>query len=146
MEVNVDIKFGQNSEVDCIMVKVRGQPDMDEFKSAISVLSLDPRFNTGSSLLCDFSEANLDHISDLQFISIRTFGFSQLKGKVPGKVALVGGRLKSQGTRHYLKRCLVTENVRAFFQSSDAMEWLEETEEVGAVLETESMTEQVAGL
>ena len=73
--------------------------------------------------LCDFSDAILNHISDLQYLSFRTYAFSHFKDPAPSKIALIGG--KSKGTLAVLKKCVIHENVRVFYEKSHAISWIE---------------------
>ena len=121
-KLNSKLEYTISADEQYAKVQVIGSPKLDEFKGFVSELTLSLTYTPGMKIVCDFSNAVLNNVSHLQYLSITTFLYSQFPRPVPPKIALVGG--KSKGTLAVLKQCLVHGNVRVFYQESDALSWI----------------------
>ncbi len=123
METRSKLEYSISSSSEYAKVDVTGSPSLEEFKEVVSPITLSTLCSPGMKIVCDFSDAILSHISDLQYLSFRTYAFFYFKKFAPSKIAIVGG--SSRDTLAVLKKSLVHENVRVFYQRSHAISWIE---------------------
>ncbi len=114
---------------DHIAIYVTGAPVLEDFKQMVSELTIGSTYQPGMNILCDLSEADLDHMTDLQYLSFRTYTVAHFPRPAPNKIAIIGGKLHSKGTLSAIRKSLVCENVRAFYKLEDALNWFEPEEE-----------------
>ena len=115
-------------EKDYAYIEVRGRPPLAEFLGAARLFANDPNYSAGLDRICDFSQANLSHITLDDLMKFAQFAKEKIKLLPNTKCAIVAPDAQRSGIFKGFASQINTGNFQTFTNPVDAVEWI--TEEV----------------
>jgi len=109
-------------------IEVRGKPPLTEFIGAARLFVNDPDYSAGLDRICDFSQANLSHITLDDLITFAQFAKTQIRLLPNTKCAIVAPDVQRSGIFKSFADQIKTGNFQSFTDPMAAVEWI--TEEV----------------
>ena len=112
-------------------IEVRQAPPLAEFLRAARLFMADQHFSDKLHRICDFSQANLSHITQGELIKFVHFANTRIKLHPAARCALVAPDDHRGGVFKAFAQQLKNANIRVFQQPEDAVAWV--TQQVAAV-------------
>ena len=107
-------------------IEFRGQPSLAGFISAMRLFVNDPDFSPDLHRLCDFSQADISHISIGSLMHFVEYA----KAKIPlhrhTRCAIVATEANRSGIFEAFTAQMDTGNFRVFYNPAEAVKWIKE--------------------
>ena len=105
-------------------IAIKQSPDIAAFIQAARIFTNDPDYNPGLNRICDFSQANLTHITAEDFMKFVEFAVAEIKLAPEAKVALVVPAPERCGIFTQFANKIDSGIFRIFSEPEDAMIWM----------------------
>lgn len=105
-------------------ISVRQAPGLDVFLHAARLFVSDPAFTHELNRLCDFSQANLSHITESDFKAFVDFAVSNIPLSAEAKVALVAPDESKRGIFQSFSDQIDSGQFRIFTDPDEAVLWI----------------------
>ena len=107
-------------------IEFRGQPSLAGFISAMRLFVNDPDYSPDLHRLCDFSQANMSHISIEGLMHFVEFAKSKIPLHRHTKCAIVATEASRSGIFEAFTSHMDTGNFRVFYNPAEAVKWIKE--------------------
>lgn len=107
-------------------IEIKQSPDLDMFIRASRLFVADPDFSPSLNRICDFSQADLSHITEQDFEAYVKFAITEIPLSGGTRVALVAPSAKKAGIFKRFADNMGTGTFRVFFEPEDAVAWIHE--------------------
>jgi len=107
-----------------VYISVTQSPSLEVFLSATRLTIADPEFNAELNRICDFSQANLSHITEQDFKAYVTFAQEHILFAASAKMALVAPDESKRGIFQQFSKQINTGQIRVFTDPDDAVTWI----------------------
>ncbi len=108
-------------------ITIKQSPDLETFISAARIFINDPDYSAGLHRICDFSQADLSHITQHDFEAFVKFALEEIKLAPEAKVALVAPSMEKRGIFEQFAHKIDTGIFRIFSEPEDAMIWINQS-------------------
>ncbi len=105
-------------------IAIKQSPDLATFLQAAKIFINDPDYSPALNRICDFSQANLNHITAEDFMGFVEFAITEIKLAPEAKVALVVPSPDKRGIFEKFANSIDTGIFRLFSEPEDAMIWI----------------------
>lgn len=105
-------------------ITIKQSPDLATFIQAARIFINDPSYTPGLNRICDFSQADLSHITQQDFMEFINFAVSEITLSPRTKVALVAPSQEKRGIFEQFANKVDTGIFRIFSEPDDAMIWI----------------------
>ena len=105
-------------------IAIKQSPDLDTFIQAARIFINDPKYTPQLNRICDFSQADLSHITAEDFMKFVEFAITEIKLSPEAKVALVAPNPEKRGIFEKFANSIDTGIFRIFSEPEDAMIWM----------------------
>ncbi len=105
-------------------IAVKQSPDLRTFIQAARIFINDPDYSPGLHRICDFSQADLSHVTAEDFLAFVEFAMTEIKLAPEAKVALVVPSPEKRGIFERFANSIDTGIFRIFSEPEDAMIWI----------------------
>ncbi len=105
-------------------IAIKQAPALDEFIRAARLFINDPDYSAGLNRICDFSQADLSHITPDDFMGFVEFAINEIKLNPEAKVALVAPNPEKRGIFERFANTIDTGVFRIFNEPDDALFWI----------------------
>lgn len=105
------------------LITVSGENSIDEFKEATTSFCDDANFSAGIHRVVDFTNASVDNISTLEFLSYVKFA-RVVPARMGTRIALIGS--KQRGILWMFFDAMTFLNIKLFPNVEQAVDWVEE--------------------
>lgn len=105
-------------------IAVKQSPDLGTFIQAARIFINDPGYSSGLHRICDFSQADLSHVTAEEFMQFVEFAITEIKLAPEAKVALVVPSPDKRGIFERFANTIDTGIFRIFSEPEDAMIWI----------------------
>lgn len=105
-------------------IVIKQSPDLDAFIHASRIFINDPDYSPELHRICDFSQADLTHITEEDFSSYVNFAREEIKIVPETKVALVAPGENKAGIFIDFANKMDSGRYRVFYQPEDAVAWI----------------------
>jgi len=107
-------------------ITVKQAPSLEAFLRAARIFIDDPEYTPELHRICDFSQADLSHVTATDFQNFLEFAVSEIKLAASAKVALVAPSAEKSGIFRQFANKIDSGIFQIFFEIEDAMIWMEE--------------------
>lgn len=108
-------------------IEIRQSPDLDTFIRASRLFVADPDFSPGLNRICDFSQADLSHVTEQDFTAYVKFAIDHIPLGKGTKVALVAPSNNRAGIFLRFSENMTSGTFRVFDEPEEAVRWVRET-------------------
>ena len=108
----------------CAFITIKQSPDIEAFLQAARIFIADPEYTADLNRICDFSQADLSHITAHDFMKFLDFATSEIKLSPSAKVALVAPDPEKRGIFEQFANKIDSGIFRIFSEPEDAMIWI----------------------
>jgi hypothetical protein len=105
-------------------IEVRQSPPLVEFLAAARLFISDPDYSPELHCICDFSQANLSHITHADVVRFVHFVSTRIKRHPRTKCAVVAPDSQRSGIFEAIIQQLTVGNFMVFEQPDDAVQWI----------------------
>lgn len=105
-------------------IAIKQSPDLQTFIQAARIFVNDPDYSPALNRICDFSQADLSHITAEDFMQFVEFAITEIKLEPEAKVALVVPTPEKRGIFERFANTIDTGIFRIFSEPEDAMIWI----------------------
>lgn len=105
-------------------IVIKQSPDLATFIRASRLFVSDPDYSASLHRICDFSQADLSHITEDDFKAYVKFAVEEISLEPETKVALVSPSDEKSGLMKRFADQVQSGNFRIFAQPEDAVEWI----------------------
>ena len=105
-------------------IAIKQSPDLATFIQATRIFINDPEYTPCLNRICDFSQANLSHVTAEDCMKFVEFAITEVKLSPEAKVALVAPSPEKRGIFERFANSIDTGIFRIFSESEDAMIWM----------------------
>ena len=105
-------------------IAIKQSPSLEEFKRAARLFINDPAYSPELNRLCDFSQADLSHITAEDFMAFVEFAMTEISLAPEAKVALVAPSAGKRGIFERFANQVDTGIFRIFVEPEDALVWI----------------------
>ena len=105
-------------------IAIKQSPDLATFIQATRIFISDPEYTPRLNRICDFSQADLSHITAEDFMKFVEFAITEVKLTPEAKVALVAPSPEKRGIFERFANSIDTGIFRIFSEPEDAMIWM----------------------
>ncbi len=109
-------------------IEIRRSPQLAEFISAARLFIMDPGYSADLNRLCDFSQANLAHITHEDLMRFVNFAVKNIKLHKNTRCALLAPPKEKSGIFEAFASGVDSGNFKVFNDPLEAVDWI--TEEV----------------
>jgi hypothetical protein len=106
-------------------ITIKGSPDLDAFIRASRIFKSDPGYSIKLHRICDFSQADLSHVSMDMFLRYVEFAVRELGLAPETKIALVAPDRDRMGIFEQFASNVKSGVVQLFTDPMDAVEWIQ---------------------
>ncbi|HKI75034.1 MAG TPA: hypothetical protein VJ998_10335 [Pseudomonadales bacterium] len=107
-------------------IEIKQTPDLATFIRASQLFVADPDFTPSLHRICDFSQADLSHITQKDFEAYLQFAVKEIPLEPGTKVALVAPSEAKAGIFRQFANNMGTGTFRVFYEPEQAVEWIHE--------------------
>ena len=107
-------------------ITIKQSPSLDAFLHAARIFIADPEYTPELHRICDFSQADLSHVTATDFQTFVEFAVSEIKLASSAKVALVAPSAEKSGIFRQFATKVDSGIFNIFYEIEDAMIWMEE--------------------
>ena len=107
-------------------IVIKQSPDLATFIRASRLFVNDPDYSPSLHRLCDFSQADLSHVTESDLNEYIKFALKEVSLAPGTKVALVAPSEKKAGIFEQFMSNMDMGSFRIFFQPEDAVIWIQE--------------------
>jgi hypothetical protein len=107
-------------------IAIKQSPDLDTFIRASRLFLADPDYSASLHRICDFSQADLSHVTEKDFNEYVIFAVKEISLAPETKVALVAPSEEKAGIFKRFADHIESDAVRVFYQPEDAVDWIHE--------------------
>ena len=107
-------------------LEIRQSPSVDDFISAARLFARDPDFSGYLHRICDFSQANVSHITMDEFMKFVEFAVREVPLFRGTKIALVAPDESRSGIFHAFADQVQNGWVQVFYDPMEAVDWVQE--------------------
>ncbi|MCB1645791.1 MAG: hypothetical protein KDI36_10070 [Pseudomonadales bacterium] len=112
-------------------IVIKQSPGYDAFVNASRIFVADPDFTPELHRLCDFSQADLSHISMSQMLAYAQYARENIPMTPTTRVALVAPGDDKMGIFRSFKDSINNGNFQLFHQPEDAVLWINTPQTIG---------------
>jgi len=105
-------------------IAIKQSPDLATFIQATRIFINDPEYTPRLNRICDFSQADLSHVTAEDFMKFVEFAITEVKLSPEAKVALVAPDPEKRGIFEKFANSIDTGIFRIFSEPEDAMIWM----------------------
>jgi hypothetical protein len=105
-------------------IAIKQSPGLEAFLQAARIFINDPDYSPGLNRICDFSQADLSHITAQDFMKFVEFALAEIKLAPSARVALVAPSPDKRGIFEQFAQKIDTGIFRIFDEPEDAMIWM----------------------
>ena len=105
-------------------IEIRQSPDLATFIRASQLFVSDPQFSPSLNRICDFSQADLSHITQQDFEAYLKFAVAEIPLEANTKIALVAPGEAKAGIFKQFADNMQTGTFRVFYEPELAVEWI----------------------
>ncbi len=105
-------------------IAIKQSPDLATFIQATRIFINDPEYTPHLNRICDFSQADLSHVTAEDFMKFVEFAITEVKLSPEAKVALVAPDPEKRGIFEKFANSIDTGIFRIFSEPEDAMIWM----------------------
>ncbi len=105
-------------------IAIKQSPDLATFLLAAKIFIKDPNYSASLHRICDFSQADLSHITAHDFMEFVKFAITEIKLAPSTKVALVAPSPDKRGIFEQFANKIDTGIFRIFNEPEDAIIWI----------------------
>lgn len=105
-------------------IAIKQSPDLATFIQATRIFINDPEYTPRLNRICDFSQADLSHVTAEDFMKFVEFAITEVKLSPEAKVALVAPDPEKRGIFEKFANSIDTGIFRIFSEPEDAMIWI----------------------
>ena len=105
-------------------ITIKQAPDLATFITAAKIYINDPAYSPSQHRICDFSQADLSHITANDFMQFVEFALAEIKLARTAKVALVAPSPDKRGIFEQFANKIDTGIFRIFNEPEDAYIWV----------------------
>lgn len=105
-------------------IAIKQSPSLEAFIQAAKIFINDPDYTAELNRICDFSQADLSHITGQDFAKFVEFAVAEIKLAPSAKVALVVPAPEKRGIFEQFANKIDTGIFRIFNEPEDAMMWM----------------------
>lgn len=105
-------------------IAIKQSPDLATFIQATRIFINDPEYTPHLNRICDFSQADLSHVTAEDFMKFVAFAITEVKLSPEAKVALVAPDPEKRGIFERFANSIDTGIFRIFSEPGDAMIWM----------------------
>ena len=105
-------------------IAIKQSPDLATFILAARIFINDPEYTPQLNRICDFSQADLSHVTADDFMKFVEFAITEIKLSPEAKVALVAPDPEKRGIFEKFANKIDTGIFRIFNEPEDAMIWM----------------------
>ncbi len=107
-------------------ITIKQSPDLATFIRASKVFMQDPQYSASLDRICDFSQADLSHVTPADFEAYAQFALKEITLAPGARVALVAPSQKKAGIFEKFADAVDNGTFRIFFFPEDAVDWIRE--------------------
>ncbi|MBO6556750.1 MAG: hypothetical protein JJ934_10020 [Pseudomonadales bacterium] len=112
------------AEKNSAYIAVKQSPDLQAYLQAARIFINDPNYSPALHRICDFSQADLSHVTADDFMQFVEFAITEIKLAPEAKVALVVPGPEKRGIFERFANTIDTGIFRIFSEPEDAMIWI----------------------
>ena len=105
-------------------ISVRQSPGLEVFLHAAKLFASDPDFEPDLNRLCDFSQANLSHLTESDLTRFVEFAIGGVPLGADAKVALVAPEEEKWGIFKQFSDQILSGQFRIYSDPDEAVEWI----------------------
>ncbi len=106
-------------------ITVRGSPDFDAFVRAARSFKSDPSYSASLHRICDFSKADLSHITMDSFLRFTEFVLREITLAPDTKVALIAPDRDRMGILQQFALNIDSGVFKLFTDANEALDWIQ---------------------
>ncbi len=106
-------------------ITVKGSPDFDAFVRAARIFKSDPSYSASLHRICDFSQADMSHITVEHFLRFTQFALREITLAPDTKVALVAPDRDRMGILEQFALNIESGVFKLFTDPVDAVGWIQ---------------------
>ena len=108
-------------------IAIKQSPSLEAFIQAAKIFINDPEYTPELNRICDFSQADLSHITAQDFLNFVEFAIAEIKLSPSAKVALVALSPEKRGIFEQFASKIDSGIFRIFSEPEDAMFWINQS-------------------
>ena len=112
------------AEKNTAYITIKQSPKQETFIQAARIFIHDPDYSPELNRICDFSQADLSHVTAHDFTTFAEFAIAEIKLAKEAKVALVAPDQNKRGIFEQFANKIDTGIFRIFNEPEDAMIWI----------------------
>ena len=105
-------------------IAIKQAPELEAFIQAARIFISDPEYHPGLNRICDFSQADLSHVTATDIMKFVEFAITEVKLSPEAKVALVAPSPEKRGIFEQFANKIDSGVFRIFSEPEDAMIWI----------------------
>ena len=105
-------------------IEIKQSPDLATFIRASRLFTADPDYSASLHRICDFSQADLSHVTRAEFNDYLTFALENITLAPSTRVALVAPSPNKAGIFESFAENVESGSFRIFYQPEDAVSWI----------------------
>ena len=105
-------------------IAIKQSPNLETFIQAARIFITDPDYSPDLNRICDFSQADLSHVTTQDFMQFIEFAVAEIKLAPTAKVALVAPSQNKRGIFEQFANKIDSGIFRVFNEPEDAMIWI----------------------
>ena len=115
-------------------IAVKQSPTLETFLQAARIFITDPDYTPELHRICDFSQADLSHVTATDFSKFLEFALQEVKLAQSAKVALVAPSEAKSGIFKQFANKIESGIFKIFYEPEDAMLWIVEQQNAAAAV------------
>ena len=108
----------------CAYIAIKQAPDLESFIHASRIFVADPEYTPRLNRICDFSQADLNHITAADFKEYRAFAIEHIAIEPETRIALVAPSAEKRGIFEQFANKIDSGMIRIFSEPEDAVIWI----------------------
>lgn len=108
-------------------IEIKQSPDLDTFIRASRLFVKDPDYSAKLDRLCDFSQADLSHITEQDLMAYVKFAIEEVTLAPGARVALVAPSPDKAGIFEKFADSVDRGSFKLFYDPADAVTWIHES-------------------